>query len=342
MSSSGEIRGNIGAVRQSLASFRAEREDQWAAFEALLDRAERKSPRKLSEEELVQLPLLYRATLSSLAVARSAVLDAQLLAYLEALSLRGYHYLYGARGQLGPRIGRFFLTDWPAAMRSLWRETLVMLAVLAIGVVAGWRLVTLDPVWFAAIVGEMAQGRGPEASAASLREILYGGGDFLSGFAAYLFVHNAQIAILAFALGFAFAVPTVLLVATNGALMGAMAQVYFAKGLGWQFVGWLAIHGTTELFAIMLAGAAGLRIGTAVAFPGESSRIDAAARAGRTAGVAMVGVIIMLLIAGLLEGIGRQTIVSDLARYVIGGGMLVLWCGYYYGLRIHPKAETPQ
>lgn len=342
MSGQGNIGGNIGAVRQSLASFRAEREAQWRAFEALLDKAERKSPRKLSEEELVQLPLLYRATLSSLSVARSAVLDAQLLAYLEALSLRGYHYLYGARGQLGPRIARFFLTDWPAAIRSLWRETLVMLGVLAIGIVAGWRLVALDPVWFATLVGDMAQGRGPDASEASLREILYSSGDFLSGFAAYLFVHNAQIAILAFALGFAFAVPTVLLVATNGALMGAMMQVYFAKGLGWEFVGWLAIHGTTELFAIVLAGAAGMRIGTAVAFPGELSRIDAAARAGRIAGVAMVGVIIMLLIAGLLEGIGRQTIVNDLTRYMVGGGMLALWCGYYYLLRVRPKSEAPQ
>jgi uncharacterized membrane protein SpoIIM required for sporulation len=342
MSSNGIASGNIAAVRQSLASFRAEREDQWRAFENLLDKAERKSPRKLTEEELVQLPALYRATLSSLAVARNAVLDAQLLAYLEALSLRGYHYLYGARGQLGPRIGRFFLADWPAAIRSLWRETLVMLAVLVVGIVAGWRLVALDPVWFTAIVGEMAQRRGPDASAAALREILYGGGNFLSGFAAYLFVHNAQIAILAFALGFAFAVPTILLVATNGALMGAMMQVYFAKGLGWQFVGWLAIHGTTELFAIILAGAAGLRIGTAVAFPAELSRTDAASRAGRTAGVAMVGVIVMLLIAGLLEGIGRQTISSDLARYLIGGGMLVGWCGYYYGLRVRPKDEAPQ
>lgn len=337
MSGVGDSGGDIVALRQSLASFRAEREAQWRAFETLLDKAERKSPRRLSEEELIQLPLLYRSTLSSLSVARSAVLDAQLLAYLEALSLRGYHYLYGAREQMGPRIARFFLTDWPAAIRSLWRETLVMLAVLAIGIVAGWRLVALDPIWFEAIVGEMAQGRGPDASAGSLRQILYSSGDFLSGFAAYLFVHNAQIAILAFALGFAFGVPTVLLVATNGALMGAMLQVYFAKGLGWQFVGWLAIHGTTELFAIVLAGAAGLRIGTAIAFPGALSRIDAAARAGRTAGVAMVGVIVMLLIAGLLEGIGRQTIVDDLTRYLIGGGMLLLWCSYYYLLRMRPK-----
>ena len=98
--------------------------------------------------------------------------------------------------------------------------------------------------------------------------------------------------------------------------------------------GWLAIHGTTEMFAIALAGAAGMRIGTRIAFPGELPRMAAAAQAGRVAATAMVGVVVMLLFAGLLEGIGRQTITSDGARYAIGSGMLALWSAYFYLLRL--------
>ncbi|MCF6109799.1 stage II sporulation protein M [Mesorhizobium muleiense] len=116
----------------------------------------------------------------------------------------------------------------------------------------------------------------------------------------------------------------------NGCMLGAMFQVYWAKGLGMELGGWLAIHGTTELFAIALAGAAGMRIGTRIAFPGELPRMTAAAHAGRIAATAMVGVSVMLLFAGLLEGIGRQTITSDVTRYAIGGGMLALWIGYFY------------
>ena len=63
------IRGD--AVRQSLASFRREREADWKAFEALLARVEKRAPRALSEEELLSLPLLYRSALSSLSVARA-------------------------------------------------------------------------------------------------------------------------------------------------------------------------------------------------------------------------------------------------------------------------------
>jgi len=67
-----------------------------------------------------------------------------------------------------------------------------------------------------------------------------------------------------------------------------------------------------------------------VVFPGDRSRLLAASTAGRTASVAMVGVVLMLFGAGLLEGFGRQLIVEDWARYTIGGTMLAFWCAYFY------------
>ena len=79
-----------------------------------------------------------------------------------------------------------------------------------------------------------------------------------------------------------------------------------------------------------LSGAAGLRIGAAVVFPGARSRLQAASDAGRTAGKVMVGVIIMLLAAGLLEGFGRQLITDTITRYAIGTVMLLFWLAYYY------------
>ena len=324
-------------VRQSLASFRLEREADWTNFEALLTRAEKRPPRSLSEDELLSLPLLYRSALSSLSVARATSLDNALVAYLEALCLRGYFYLYGARRGLRQRIGDFFLHDWPHAVRDLWRETCVSVGLTAVGTLAGFWLVASDKGWYDAIIPtSLAGGRNPDASAEMLRGVLYGGAGnhFLSGFAAYLFTHNVQVAVLAFALGFAFALPSVLLILMNGCVLGAMFQIYVAKGLGFELGGWLAIHGTTEIFAIILAGAAGMRIGTSIAFPGELPRMAAAAHAGRIAATAMVGVVVMLLFAGLLEGIGRQTITGDTARYAIGGGMLAFWIAYFYLFRM--------
>jgi uncharacterized membrane protein SpoIIM required for sporulation len=90
------------------------------------------------------------------------------------------------------------------------------------------------------------------------------------------------------------------------------------------------IHGTTEIFAICIAGAAGMRIGLAIAFPGRSSRMDAAVEAGRTAAAAMAGTVIMLAVAGLLEGVGRQTITDDGMRMLIGSAVLIGWLSYFY------------
>ena len=321
----------------SSGRFRAEREADWIAFDLLLTKLEKKGARALTSDELLQLPILYRATLSSLSIARATSLDQALLDHLEALSIRGYFLIYGVRETRRDRLRRFFLYDWPAAVRAVWKETLIIALVIMLGALTSWSLVASNPEWYYNFVDEaMSGGRDPRATAEFLRSTL-GHGEAAGGqesglhiFATYLFTHNSRISILSFALGFAFGVPTMMLEYYQGIGLGAMLAVFSAKGLGVDFGGWLFIHGTTELFAAALSGAAGLRIGAAVLFPGARSRLDAASDAGKTAGKVMIGVILMLLVAGLLEGFGRQLITDTGARYAIGTVMLLLWLCYYY------------
>lgn len=323
-----------GQLAFSSQRFREEREADWLHFEALLNRFEKGSARSLSDEELLKLPVLYRATLSSLSIARATSLDKAMLDYLEDLALRGYFLIYGVRDSGRSRVASFFRHDWPAAVRALGRETIISCLVLLLGAVAGYLLVMAEPQWFHSFVpAELADGRNPDASAADLRATLGGDDSGLEVFATMLFTHNSQVAITAFALGFAFGLPTLVLLLYNGLTMGAMIAVFASKGVGIEFGAWLSIHGTTELFAIALAGAAGLKIGTAVAFPGSEDRLLAASRAGRESAKVMIGVVIMLLTAGLLEGFGRQLITSTPLRFTVGGVMLALWLFYFYGPR---------
>ena len=115
-----------------------------------------------------------------------------------------------------------------------------------------------------------------------------------------------------------------------GCTLGAFFAIYAMHGLAWQFGGWVFIHGVTELFAIAISGAAGLRIGWAIAFPGALSRLASAEAAGRQAGAAMVGVIIMLFVAGLLEGFARQLVTSDLLRWTVAIGSGLFWFCYFF------------
>jgi uncharacterized membrane protein SpoIIM required for sporulation len=298
----------------STSRFRAEREADWIAFDTLLGRLETRGAKALSSDELLQLPILYRATLSSLSIARATMLDKALLDHLEGLAMRGYFLIYGVRETRLSRLRRFFLYDWPAAVRAVWKETLIIALIITLGALTSWSLVAHNPEWYYNFVPEeMAGGRDPRATVEFLRSTLghgkAGGEDqgALHVFATFLFTHNSRVSIMSFALGFAFGVPTMMLEYYQGIGLGAMLAVFSSKGLGVDFGGWLFIHGTTELFAAALSGAA-----------------------GRTAGKVMVGVILMLLAAGLLEGFGRQLITDTVMRYAIGSLMLAFWLAYFY------------
>jgi uncharacterized membrane protein SpoIIM required for sporulation len=187
----------------------------------------------------------------------------------------------------------------------------------------------------------MAGGRVPGASRADLAETLgvadSAGG--LSAFAAYLFYNNASVCILAFALGFAFGVPTLLLLIYNMAMLGAMAWLFNSVGLLPEFMAWLSVHGTTEFAAILLAGAAGVHVGRNMAFPGEASILAATAQAGRRAALVMLGCVFMLIVAAILEAFPRQLAGFE-ARVLIGVFMLIAWVALFALVGRRGSAET--
>jgi len=314
--------------------FREERQEVWKEMEALLLRIETRSSRSLTDEEIVKLPRLYRSTLSSLSVARATSLDQSVVSYLESLSTRAYYIIYGNQDRLRDRIYNFFARDWPLAVQGAWKDIGASCFIFALGILIGFVLVSNNPDWFYSFMSEeMAGGRTPTASEEFLRDQIYGydrddGG--LGTFAAFLFSNNSRVSILAFALGFAFALPTVVLLLYNGLSIGAFIAVYTGKDLGFEIGGWLSIHGTTELFAIGLAGGGGILIGRAVAFPGEMTRMESMRSKAEQAAIILGGVVIMMFVAGLLEGFGRQLIDNDWIRYGIGGMMLTFWLVYFF------------
>jgi uncharacterized membrane protein SpoIIM required for sporulation len=313
--------------------FRQEREADWKRLEILLERFEKGRVSSLSDDEIIAIPLLYRSALSSLSMARAISLDKNLVAYLESLCTRAYFCVYSARRTVIEQLARFLAHDWRDAVRSVWRETLVSGGLGLLGAIAAFILTSHAPEWFASFVPEsLSGGRNPAASFKELHDTLYGahGADGLGVFSAFLFTHNAQIALFAFALGFACCLPTGVLMIYNGLMLGAFFAVFAQHGLGLEFGGWALIHGTTELFAVTLAGAAGFRIGWSLAFPGNLGRLQALSVAGRQAALVMAGVVVMLAIAGLLEGFARQLIESTALRYAVAIATAAFWGVYFY------------
>lgn len=316
--------------------FRIEREPDWQRLEAIVKRMEGGSYRRLTDQDVLDLPVLYRTVASSLSVARETSLDAATLAYLEGLVQRAWFLVYGPRASLIGWLRRFLGGGWSAAVRGIAPDLAVALLAMVAGTVVGWLLVASDPDWFYQLVpSQFADTRVPGASREVLHDSLFGNQDQegMAAFAASLFGNNAQVAILAFALGFAFGIPSVLLLIHNTALLGAMLWLYNGQKLLPDFIGWLSVHGTTELFAIMLAGGAGLHIGRSMAFPGTRSVVDAAAAAGRRASQVMAGVVLMMVFAAFLEAFARQLIDQTSGRLIVGLFMLAFWLAYFFAFR---------
>ena len=298
--------------------FRTEREADWAQLDRIVQQAEKRGVDGLSDKDIADLPHLYRQAVSSLSVARSISLDQNVIAYLETLCARAYFFVYGTRARMGERIAQFFARDWAAAVSAAKGPTLLAFLCLFGGALLAFFLTLNDPEWYWTFHGGWDP-RNPNASYEELRATLYEERrdivDMLGAFAAQLFSHNSGIAIFAFALGFAFGAPTAILLIYNGVYLGSFYAVFWQKGLAYELTGWLFIHGVTELFAVILAGAAGFMIGGAVAFPGQHTRMKSMRDAGEKAALVIIGAVIMLFLAALLEGFGRQLINSDTLRY---------------------------
>ena len=325
---------DIEAASLRSDKFRLAREGDWQRLDRAVTALEKGSVRRISDEDLLALPVLYRQAASSLAVARETSLDAATLAYLESLVRRAWFQVYGPRTSFGAWLGRFLGGGWSAAVRAIWLEICVAFAVMVAGTVAGWVLVAQNSEWYYALVpGDFADARRPGASREALAQTLggAGSGEGLGVFATYLFSNNSAVSIMAFALGFAFGIPTLLLLIHNMAVLGAMLWLFAGAGLGWEFAAWLSIHGTTELLAILLAGAAGLHVGRSMAFPGQRAVLVAASDSGKRAAQVMAGVVLMLAVAGLLEGYARQLVTQPAARAGIGLTMLLAWASYFVG-----------
>lgn len=325
------------------ARFRAEREAHWMRLDALVGRVEKEGIRSLGFEEARELATGYRQVVNSLSVVRELSLDQALLRYLEALAARAYLVVYAPQETLSGTLSRFLREGIPAAARRSASVIALGFALMMIGAVIGYVLVIQDSSWFYTFVpGDLAGGRTPDATADYLRETLYDGHEVdtnaLGAFASYLFSHNTRVAMLIFALGIFYLVPSVWLSIYNGAVLGAMFAIFAAKGLAFDFFAWLSIHGVTELSAIAVACAGGVQLGLAMIAPGRLRRADALRARGPDALCLLALAALMLIAAAILEGFFRQLVNSAELRLIIGWGIGVLWLVWLSGKRFGRRA----
>jgi len=321
------------ALRSAL--FRREREARWRELEALVSKVERHGVRSLDATELHALPVLYRAAISSLSVARSISLDRNVLEYLEGLANRAYSCVYSPRRRAHRVIAEFFARGFPRAVRELRGWMLLSLLLFSVGGFTGYGMTMTEIDHYHLFIdASLANGRDPTAETEELLDVIFNRDqeaeeDDLSFFATILFTNNAQIGLLCFAAGVVPLLLVGLILFQNGAMLGAFVALHDHHDIGVEFGSWVLPHGVTELLAVVLCGGAGLAVGMSVVFPGRRTRIESLVIAGRRAGTVVIGCVSMFLIAALIEGYFRQ-IVDDVAlRYAVVAVTAAFW-GWYF------------
>ncbi len=271
----------------------------WQRLEELLKLLDRSSLRRLHREEVRELGRIYRRTASDLAIARAESRDPRLINYLNSLVIRAHGRIYRAEAEGGSRIRNFFRREFPQTFRRTWRFTAVSFGVFALFSVIGFLGTKYDPE-FSELVGV------PPGFREMFIETKTHWWEDLNQAnqvgASSIFTHNIQVTIYTFAFGALLGVGTLFYLAYNGATIASVVALTYRAGFGNDLVTFMAGHGVIELSCIFMAGGAGLLIGTAMLMPGDLSRADALKSRGKDAVRLMMGVAVLLVIAGIIEG----------------------------------------
>jgi uncharacterized membrane protein SpoIIM required for sporulation len=278
-------------------------ERDWNELENALQRLRNKRREKQDEKPLSgeRIAELYRRTCEHLALARARSYPAHLVERLDRLTSDAHQAIYQHR-ELGlNRLYRLFAVEFPRAVRAhapyVWVATAVFaLPMLIIGLLVYYKpelVLSVVPPEMATMYEQMYS---DEAESIGRR----GAESDWVMFGLYI-RNNIGIAFQCFASGLTVGIGSLFFLAYNGVFAGAVAGFLTEKGLSSTFYSFVVTHAAFELTAIVLSGAAGLRIGHALLAPGRHARAQALVIAARESIVIVYGVAAMLLIAAGIE-----------------------------------------
>jgi uncharacterized membrane protein SpoIIM required for sporulation len=187
-------------------------------------------------------------------------------------------------------------------VRADWPYVLVATALLAVPTFVLGVLVYREPTLILSVVDAAAAAQFEQMYSSSAESIgrTRDAGDDWAMFGFYI-RNNVGIAFQCFASGLAAGLGSIFFLVYNGALFGAIAGYLTERGLGETFYSFVATHGAFELTAIVLSGAAGLKLGRSLLAPGRLTRRESLVRAARECVVVIYGVAVMLIVAAAVE-----------------------------------------
>ncbi len=279
----------------SVSEFIRQREGDWKRLEQLTSRHRGRNP--LTADEIHELSTLYRAVTSDLAVARRDFPAERVAVVLNQLLTRTHTFIYQEDVSNSRNLLDYFTHTIPQTFRQTWPFTLAGFLLFVIPFIIGFRLAFVNP----AVAEPLGLGpiRQQLANQTIWTEIPPAERPSAMS---QIATNNIRVALLAYGGGMTLGIFSVYVLMFNGVFIGAVLGLAYHYGLGYELTNFVFAHGVVELSVIFIAGGAGVQIGWAVIHPGALTRRDSVALYARRAAALVVVGILLLLVAGAIEG----------------------------------------
>jgi uncharacterized membrane protein SpoIIM required for sporulation len=299
------------------------RKTYWARLEQLVDRSNKGGISVLDHRELQELGLLYRQTASDLATVREDVTSNQLTFYLNQLLGRAHNLIYMGHKQKISGLVRFYTQTFPQVFRETFPQTFLAFLIFTVTGIATWAVTIHDPAFAHRMLG-------PEMMATiEKREMWTKSIVTIKPLAASgIMTNNLAVCFTTFAMGITAGIGTIYMMFTNGMLIGVIGAATWQAGMAPQLWTFVAAHGALELPAIFISGGAGLEIARGMLFPGLMPRRESLALAGGRAARLMIGIVPMLVVAGVIEGFVSPSGLATPLKFLLSGVLLVALTTY--------------
>ncbi|QXP54353.1 stage II sporulation protein M [Cellulophaga sp. HaHa_2_95] len=315
------------------AAFVKQNKDKWTTFENVLAKKTEINPDELSD--------LYIEITDHLSYAKTFYPQSNTEFFLNTLAGQAHRQIYKTKRESKNRIVRFWKTEFPTMFYHHQRELLIAFLVFGFFVAVGVFSSASQGDFVRSILGDGYVNMTLENIENNDPMKVYKEQGEFNMFLG-ITINNIRVALMAFVYGILLGVGTIYVLLRNGLMLGSFQYFFFEKGLGWESVRTIWIHGTIEISVIIIAGCAGLVLANGLLFPGTYPRIDSF-KMGVVNGLKIVvSTIPFFVIAGFLEGfITRHTEMPDwLAIFIILASLsLIIFYYIIYPIQLHKKNQ---
>ena len=267
--------------------------EKWKETEKVVEKADKFNPDRLADA--------YTELTADLAFAQTHYPSSRITIYLNNLAFALHNVIYRNKREKWTRIITFWTQEVPQMMHDARKELLVSFLIFAasvvIGIISAWN----DPNFVRLILGNGYVDMTLENIANGEPMAVYNGSEEMPMFLG-ITLNNIMVSFNCFAMGLLTSFGTGYMLLSNGIMVGAFQTFFYGEGLLAESMLAIWLHGTLEIWAIIVAGAAGLALGNSWLFPGTYSRTASFRRGAKRGLKIVVGTVPVFIMAGFIEG----------------------------------------